>query len=220
MITDTGGGLSVLIVCEPEQDWQSFSTWYSLFKNLPDAKAAIVCHRNGQTPFVYYQWAKRLNIPVLYRTPGGDDPRARWLEAAQAAGQLGYVGPQVLVVRPLTVAVDLLDAATLDRLNGANTICTPEAWFMRGQDAGGLLDAFYLSGWRPEPAADLVVEANETEAPASLVRYEKGCGKWIHTARGCPFSSAAGLAKIGMTANENRIIELWKKMVPLYNAVN
>lgn len=55
----------MLITTETGQDWQAFGTWYSIYKNLPDAKIAISIARNEETPFQYFQWTKRINIPVI-----------------------------------------------------------------------------------------------------------------------------------------------------------
>lgn len=69
------------------------------------------------------------------------------------------------------------------------------------------------------PNSMLFPEAKDSVELIELISFEKGCGRWINTAKGCPFSSAGGLVSTEMTVNEARIIELWKRMVPLYNTV-
>ena len=66
----------------------------------------------------------------------------------------------------------------------------------------------------------ICVDAKLCQDVHPLVTYHKGCGKWIDRSKGCPFSSAGGLVTPDLTVNETRIIELWKKMVPLYQVVN
>jgi hypothetical protein len=230
MISDTGLGLSVLIVTETEKDWQTFATWYSFYKNWPHAKVAIMVRRNGKTPFQFYQWAKRLKVRV--NTTNEDFKADDWPERTRdgiedinvlanlcMAETNRCIDKTVLVVRPLTMAVDVLDQKTLDRLNKSAMIKDGHVWFMKDQPWSQMIDEYMLKDRRepldPEP---LCVEAKDQE-PSCLVSYAKGCGKWIDTAKGCPFSSAAAFVTPEMTANEHRIIELWKKMVPLYNAV-
>lgn len=222
MITETGKNLSVLIVTEPERDWQTFATWYSFYKNLPEARTGIFCYRNGQTPFVLYQWAKRLKVPAIIKNPFTTDKseQANWLHAVAVAIGEKLVGDTLLVVKPLTMALETFDPKVLSRLNESDQVIDEDAWFLRKPDAEGMLNAFYLEEKELERSSErLCPEAKEEENVACLVSYRKGCGKWIDTSKGCPFSSAAGLASTGMTVNEHRIIELWKKMVPLYNAV-
>lgn len=220
MITKTGGNLSVLIITEPEQDWQTFATWYSFFKNLPDAEVAIVSQRNGSTPFSYYQWAKRLNIRTMHRNQfTQSNEYLNWVMAVKSARDAGLVGHEVLVTAPLCMAVDVLDEKTLSRIS-EDAIYDRHFGFIRRVDLGQIIDSYYLEDKKIEENPDkLWVEAKEEEKPSCLVSYEKGCGKWINTAKGCPFSSAGGLFTAEMTANERRVIELWQKMVPLYNAV-
>lgn len=179
MITETGKNLSVLISTEVGKDWETFATWYSVHKNLPDAKIVIACQRNDQVLFQLYQWAQRLRVPLFYYNPG--------TTALEEAKRRDLVKDNMLMMFPLTLVTHSFDKKTLELLNAQR-----------------------------EP---VFVEAKESDELCCLVSYKKGCGKWLDTLKGCPFSSAAGLATIAMTANENRIIELWKKMCSLYKAL-
>ena len=69
MISETGKNLSVLILTEVGKDWETFATWYSIYKNLPNSNVSIICQRNEKAPFVLFQWAKRLKIPLLLTNP-------------------------------------------------------------------------------------------------------------------------------------------------------
>ena len=219
MITDTGKNLSVLIVTEPGMDWQTFATWYSFLKNLPEAKTCVFCYRNGETPFVFYQWTKRLNVPTLRQKIDPDNPeQVNWLYAVKSSA--GLLGENVLVVRPYVTALEPFSEADLGALNAGNDVINENAWFLSKPDVDRMLNEYFLEDKRPEPSPyRLCHEANETEQLVALASYQKGCGRWIHTAKGCPFSCAAGLVSETMTVNEHRVVELWKKMVPLYNAV-
>lgn len=218
MITETGGNLSVLIVTEPGLDWQTFATWYSFYKNWPDAKVAINCLRNGMMPFAFYQWAKRLNVPSVRQNRHAEGA-VNWLYALKNSLEAGHVGENVLVVAPLVMALDLIPELTLAQFD-AGSHFDSDVWFLKEPDPGKMLDNFFLesSDIKTEPNC-LCLEAKDAADPAFLVSYKKGCGKWIHRAKGCPFSSAGGLIAADMTANEHKIIDLWQKMVALYNVV-
>jgi len=62
-ISNTGNGLEIVLSCEylPHHDWMSFVSWYSVSKNLPDAKFSIRCLRNN-TETQLFNWPKRCNV--------------------------------------------------------------------------------------------------------------------------------------------------------------
>lgn len=216
MVGTTGSGLSVLILAEPGQNWQAFATWYSFYKNLPEAHVAVVVLRNGNTPFEFFQWAKRLKVPMVCRNPLSDDPVLNKLDALKHSGLQG----SVLIVSPLVAAIDSFDKKTVSVLNKEDEIFENHVWYLQNPNPTALLDAVGLGEKLISNKDDrLCVEAKETESLMSIVSYEKGCGRWINTAKGCPFSSAGGLTCSGMTANETRVNNLWRQMAALYNAV-
>lgn len=228
MITETGSGLHVLIFTEPGKDWETFATWYSFFKNLPDAARSIFCLKNDKMPFQFYQWAKRLNMPVVFMNgefhEGDSVPDHESLNMLLAAGDCEKRNNikinNILIVKPLTMAIDLLNDQILDRLNSSTNIKDDYIWYMKDQVYIELFENYFSKNLKPEIAEKpLCIEAKESEEIACFTGYRKGCGKWIDTAVGCPFSSAGGLATTEMTANECRIIELWERMVSLYSAV-
>lgn len=222
MINKTGQNLSVLIIAETGQDWQSFSTWYSVFKSLPEAKVAIVCKRNGETPFQFFQWAKRLKVPVIKANSlYGDLNSANDLNCIILALKYKLIDNDVLVFRNLSLCLEPLDDQLVDQINLGSNIFNENFWFIQAHTASKILDKLVLNDAELEDTKfNLGAEAKESENVGSLISYNKGCGRWLNTARGCPFSSAAGLIATNMTINENRIINLWKKMVPLYNVVS
>lgn len=219
MITELGTNLSVLILTEPEMDWQTFATWYSIYKNLPYAKVAICCIRNGKMPFVYYQWTKRLNIPTIRCNQFAEGSEVLNLLSSVQISEEDLLKDAILIMKPLTMAIDTLESKVLNRMNTEDLMVDDHLWFMRNQDTGKLINDYFIEDWKPQKGESFCVEAKENKEPACLISYKKGCGRWINKAKGCPFSSAGGLFADEMTMNEYRVIELWKKMVSLYNAV-
>jgi hypothetical protein len=117
------------------------------------------------------------------------------------------------------MATSLLDNKIIDRFDTENLIIGEDLWYANNQSFEDILDAYFIENKRLDKSDRPVeVEAKESNDPECFVSYKKGCGKWINTAKGCPFSSASGLISDNMTINERRVIELWKKMVNLYNA--
>jgi len=219
MITKFGKDLSVLIVTEPGRDWEAYATWYSVFKNLPDARTAIVSIRNGETPFHLFQWTKRLKVPLVHIQPICEKPEAaRWLDAARHAIQRKLVGENVLVIPHLVMALEVLDAKLLNEFANSDVAFGHNAIFLKNPNVDQLLNDILLDDKKPE-LRNICPEAKETQTLSSMVSYRKGCGKWIHRLKGCPFSNAAGLVTSDMTVNEIRIIDLWKRMCQLYSAV-
>lgn len=164
-----------------------------------------------------------MNLKHLYLNSFSDDPYANMLQNVRAAQSKGFVGDTVLVITPEIMVVDSFDNNTLIRF--AETIILNDyAMYLNElypKDVAKLLDDYILTGEKPIEIDDrpLYHEAKDSEIGTCLTSYKKGCGKWIDTLRGCPFSNAGGLISETMSVNETRIIELWRKMVPLYSAV-
>ena len=237
MITDTGQNLDVLIVAGPTQNWQAFGTWYSIHKNLPEAKVRVFCIRSPEPSYQLFQWAKRLKVPVHFLNPIGEikitvdsmictkeKQDLNWLNVVRIAQHNKLVGNHVLIVEPLTMALSPLPTEILCLWNGPlpfECFCE-QAWYLKDitqEDVEKRIDDFYLKSDKlslsPNP---FIHDAKNTSELKSIVNYKKGCGKWIHTATGCPFHNAAGLVIDEMTPNERKIIDLWKRMVPLFSA--
>jgi hypothetical protein len=224
MINHTGKNLSILITTKANQDWQTFATWYSFYKNLPEASVVIACVRSEETPYQYFQWAKRLRIKILYQKQLGENATLTRLNLVSMARSL--LQDNILVVPVYTMAIDTLDPQLVEIINSRETIFCPDndVWLFKGIDQVGInemINRYVLDDIKIEeikPPISLIKEVKETEF-YPLVSYRKGCGKWIDTLRGCPLSNAEGLISGHMTVNENRVIELWKKMVNLYSVV-
>jgi|688.fasta_scaffold08426_11 hypothetical protein len=222
MISETGRNLSVLIISETGLDWQTFATWYSFYKNLPEATVALFCNRNSDFTFVYFQWAKRLKIPTIKTKPTADnkDEYINWLFAIKKAQDVGLVKQPILAVKPCVMAVDALNNNWIKKLEKNIFWLDDCALYLKDQQIEDLINNYYLEDKLTERCSEkLCVDAKFSNDVQPFVNYKKGCGRWIDTAIGCPFSSAGGLINSELTANETRVIELWKKMVPLYQAV-
>ena len=69
-ITSVGGGLNILISCDyiTHHNWMSYLCWYSLIKNLPDAKVIIGCNRSD-CEYDLFRWTYKCKVPfILHKT--------------------------------------------------------------------------------------------------------------------------------------------------------
>lgn len=214
MVNRYGKNLNILIVTEVGRDWRAYASWYSFYHNVPEAKVHIACLRNKNAPFQLFQWAKRLKVPLFY---SNEDSEYRFVQLMNCARRVDK--ENLLVVDDMTMALDVFGPKILDVLNVKEVCFDPnyQVQFFRKNNIDDLLNQILLENKTPysEP---MCFEAKESEQLVCLATYRKGCGKWIDTSKGCPFSSAAGLASTEMTVNENRIIELWKRMCSMYSA--
>ena len=66
MIDYTGNNLGIIIDCNFTilDHWMSFASWYSFYKNLPDAQVALVCKR-GVSTYNLYSWCHRFGIKLF-----------------------------------------------------------------------------------------------------------------------------------------------------------
>jgi len=62
-ISLTGKGLTVVVKSKysPIHNWMTFSAWYSMWKNLPDAEVIIMCER-GIYSKQLMSWAQRISV--------------------------------------------------------------------------------------------------------------------------------------------------------------
>jgi hypothetical protein len=220
-INETGENLDILIYAELSQDWETFGTWYSITKSLPDAKIAVAINRSKDVPFQSFQWAKRLSVPHWYRNanPSCDDR----LEAAlQARKSKRLISERMLVVDALTMFVDVLTSQQRSILNAVTKVWTEIGLRIVGPlSDDGLADAIFEKSLDDpvEEVHGICQNVKNAEGYHSIVNYSKGCGKWIDKMKGCPFASASGMVANEMTLSETRVIDLWRKMSPIYGAV-
>lgn len=228
MISNTGENLDVVILTRTAEDWRSFACWYSVMKNLPDAKVFLLCNRTTKVEFQFYQWAKRLRIPHTYSNPFCNEPIGDRLFNLGTATLHGFNRNAALLLDYSCVVVDSLDDAWLSLFNdpGPRFFLDVNVAVARQIDRT-LLDKmtnqFMFTGkfeGLPVEVKNLTSDAKEAADLISIVTTNKGCGRWIDTMKGCPFSNAEGLLADDMTVNELRVIGLWRKMVALYSTVN
>lgn len=203
--------MNVLIITPTTENWPAFATWYSVRQNLPSATTVVaITHQKNETPFQMFQWAKRLNVRHFYSKIEFTDNCTNKLAISTIAKEKNlFTSGPLLILAPYTLVFN--DQFSTDLSFDEFGMFIPNV-----NDLESLINQRQLNNL--EIKNTLISEANETSNLQPVVSYFKGCGKWINTLRGCPFTNAVGLGKRTMTENEFAVIDLWKQMALLYQA--
>lgn len=222
MIEKTGQGLHIIIATETAQDWPTFCCWYSARKSLPDAKITVVVNRTTRIEFQYYQWLKRLQVPHRFQNPIYRNQNLHKLQVACTAWDES--AKATLVVSPHVAFLSQWNEQLAGHIEslGSNFLHDDYsllAGYREKAEIMAVIDQIFLEGAEIGATSSICPEAKETVDAWPLVGYFKGCGKWINTMTDCPFTGASGIVGADMSVNEWKIIEMWRRMVPLYSAV-
>lgn len=227
MINELGDNLHIYILTEVSEDWKTFATWYSIYKNLPDAKVSIICMRNQKIGFQFFQWAKRLNIPITHINKFDKNDVLNKFHILNMLIDQESLDVKTLLIDTSVMALDSLNVDLINLFNQSQTKLhiNRNIWFINDLEKvvlNDILDEYTLSGSFNDAICHseiLAMEAKDTPEPSVFATYNSGCGRWVGTMQGCPFSNASSLVADEVTVNEMRIIELWRKMVSLYSTV-
>lgn len=109
-INSTGDGLNILIICDyvSHHNWMSYFCWYSINKNLPDAKVFVMCNRNLMQYEDLFAWTKKCNIPLKFCKSADLDTNIN-------LAMQSFVSKPVLVVNPDSVCVRDFDEANINQ---------------------------------------------------------------------------------------------------------
>lgn len=159
MISPTGDGLNIAIKCNylPHHNWMVMASWYSLLKNLPDAKFVIVCDKSQGGNIELFKWCVKLDLDFYYGTKHKYDYEIN-------------------------------------------------------------CDTMAVREWK-----GFEICSATSEETSTFVHYRDRCGDfvladWIDSIE-APFARTDDFYKGGMAVNEWKILELWKKLYPVYSMI-
>jgi hypothetical protein len=118
-ISSTGDGLNILIACDylPHHSWMSFLCWYSLTKNLPEAKIAVASHRRLMK-LNLFGWTRKCNVPFILHKATDDEGQVQAALDHGIEKPILVVPAEAMCVRDFTEAGFSPDALTeVTRLN-------------------------------------------------------------------------------------------------------
>lgn len=196
MISSIGDNLNILISCNytVHDNWMSFLCWYSLTKNLPQAKVMIACNRTmNNSNSELFGWTRKCNV------------RFELHKSTDQESQIALVLQKKIVIAPLLVLrPDVVAIRDFEEIGFDTTVLD-----------GKVLKVIDL----PEIYCEAM-----NEKPCVFVTYSNGWGNfatssWIHKG-GCPFTSENRYEHGNMTTNETRIGRLWNAVSPLFQTVS
>lgn len=99
-ISSTGDGLNILIACDylPHHNWMSFLCWYSLTKNLPDAKVFVASHRRLMKHDLFI-WTRKCKVPFILHKASDDEGQIQSAIDYGVSKPLLVVSPEYICVR-------------------------------------------------------------------------------------------------------------------------
>lgn len=194
-----GKGLTAIIFCETTSlnNWMSFATYYSLLKNLPDAKLAMYAKR-APVDHECFLWCRKADLK--FRTYSTES------NPAALAIQDGFNYP-FLILRP--------DILVLDELS-------PKILKSFDINHGDSKLQIRVNGESIAP--DLLYSSVKNQENSVFVDYSEGWGRfdpsrWLNKAYD-PFRFTDKYITPSMTINELKTARLMKKMAMSYAALN
>lgn len=133
-----GDGLGILIRCEGflSDNWATFASWYSLNKNLPDAKVAIASSRKEMSKWDLFQWTQRCRIPVIYYVE----------EDLKKLAGIMIPNKENLVISPYVMAVREYSGPDIVAANAKDSMST----FINYQDGcAKFVTSEWIKSWQP-----------------------------------------------------------------------
>jgi hypothetical protein len=195
-VSSLGDNLAILIKCDhaPHHDWMSFFCWYSISKNLPEAKVIVACSRGGEMNFDIFNWPKRCGVQFAYHNPGLDTVKF------VLDNDKFETGTPLLVLEPCTACLRDFDEAQFDQ----STLAKNEVF--KAKELSGL------------------VSETKDENPSVFTDYSNGWGKfvtssWINKAS-TPLVTGLSFFKPMMSVNESRLGKLWDRASLMYQSVS
>lgn len=164
-ISDTGNGLTIIIGCDYTvlHNWMSFICWYSLTKNLPDAKVIVACNRTLMKSTLF-RWTQKCQVPFVLHKP--TDKQGQIL-IAQSIKPVLYIPADVICIR------DFGEAGF-----SPNELSEEKEYFLNDKlvcdckDNGACVFATYFNGWGRFVMSDWI---NRSSSPfISTVKFDSG----------------------------------------------
>lgn len=99
-ISSTGDGLNILISCDYllHHNWMSFLAWYSISKNLPDAKVYVATPRKIMNSDLF-SWTYRCKIPLIFHREATQEEQVQIILNHGIQKPLLIVPPDCMCIR-------------------------------------------------------------------------------------------------------------------------
>jgi hypothetical protein len=194
-VSDTGYGLTILIETQqvPHHDWMSYVCWYSLTKNLPDAKVVVTCARANNS-FNLMRWTYSCRVPLLFHK------NLPWLEQQSLveSRKKHNFYPNFLSIIPEMVCVRDFQEGEFkyNILQKNNYYKNLDSLFCDCRSENPTVFVTYDEGW-----GKFVTSS------------------WIHKLS-CPISVNVSYVQPNMTVNETKLGRIWDSASRTYQSVS
>lgn len=202
MFSTTGDNLNILICTEysPHNDWMTFLSWYSAHKFLPSANIAISCTRTKNTQCLFH-WTARCKVKCFKHRNSG------FAECIKTAINNQVTSTPLIAISSQIITVKELSHQCINYLENTNIVSSNNkmVWFLKENkinDDAPQIDDFDFSF----ASHDCLSKFNLTE--------------WCKNKQSHPFGLFWKFYHENLTTNEATILNLWKKIQPLYENFN
>jgi hypothetical protein len=165
-IDSTGEGLNILIACDylSHHDWMSFFCWYSISKNLPDAKVFVTCNRKIKYEDLFV-WPRKCNIPFHFNKETDINGQIKHALDSFASKPLLVVPPDCVCIRDFNEA-----GFSLESLSEINKL--DDSLLCDCKDERPCCFATYSNGWGKFVTSSWI---NRISSPFfSVAQFNKG----------------------------------------------
>lgn len=240
-ITNIGNNLNVLISCEYtlHDDWQTFATWYSIYKNLPDAEVSILCARDFPGNYSPFRWPTRAAVKFFqHENLEQNIPNVKKLNqlfGTYLAIREGLVKMPLLVTDCRQMCVRALSPNTVEAINGTRYGESNGLWFFQDIELGDLektiknVLAFgsvsdslnhYLGKEEFLPELSNSADDPSVTCFTNFSKFENfDLDAWRADRKSSPFVYSQGMASPVASPNARRLLLLWDRMKAAYEVM-
>lgn len=240
-ITNIGNNLNVLISCEYNihDDWQTFASWYSIYKNLPDAEVSILCARDFPGNYTPFRWPTRAAVKFFQHENLEQNianvKKLNQLFGIYLALREGLVKLPLLALNCRSMCVRSLPRDTVKTLNTVQFGGSRDIWFFRDTQIENLetaikniasFDSISSSLKHYLGEEEFVPElANSADEPSltcftDFSKFENfDLEVWRTEKKVAPFVYSQGLASPTASGNARRLLMMWDRMKAAYEVM-
>lgn len=165
-ISSTGDGLNILIACDylPHHNWMSFLCWYSITKNLPEAKVYLASHRRLMK-YKLFDWTRKCNVSFILHKETDSQ--------GQIEASLNYgISKPLLVIPPDSICVRDFDESGFSPETLSEVIKLDDALLCDCKEERSCAFVTYSNGWGKFVTSSWI---NKTSCPFLFgVKYGQG----------------------------------------------
>jgi hypothetical protein len=194
MISSLGNGLTVVIDCDytTHHEWMSFLTFWSLLKNLPEARVVVTCVRKGMNMEIFI-WPRRCQIPILYHRPMTKEELHHFVithTKSNATKNVIIIDPSIVFLRDFEEGC-FDPNSLLDHI----TTCGIEGLIDDVKTDNPVVCCDYSNGWGKFVTSQWI---NKSSVPLSSTNF----------------------ASTDMSVNERRMSDIWKSATKIYQNIS